>query len=83
MLLHRVEPAYPVIPKQLHLSSRVELHAIIATDGSIQSLEAVSGNPMFFQSAIEAVRQWHYRPTNLNGQAVEVETVITVIYQME
>ena len=82
MLIYRVDPLYPVLPKQMHKEGRVELHARIATDGSIQSLEVVGGDPMFFQSALEAVRQWRYRPTILNGQPVEIDTHITVIYTM-
>jgi protein TonB len=61
----------------------VELHAIIATDGTIQSLQAVGGDPVFIRSALDAVRQWRYRPTILNGQPVEVETTITVIYHAQ
>jgi TonB family protein len=82
MLIRRVEPTYPAIPKQLGRTGRVELHAIIATDGSIQSLEVVSGDPLFYQSALAAVQQWRYRPTILNGQAVEVDTQIVVVYTL-
>lgn len=82
MLTHRVDPAYPTLPKQMHKEGRVELRAIIATDGSIKSLEVVGGDLMFYQSALEAVSQWHYKPTILNGQAVEIDTHITVIYTM-
>jgi len=83
MILHRVEPLYPIIPKQLGRSGKVELRAIIATDGSIQSLEVVDGDPMFFQSALNAVSQWRYRPTILNGVPVEIDTHITVIYTVQ
>jgi TonB family protein len=82
LLIHRVEPVYPMLPKQMGRSGRVELHAIIATDGTIQSLQVVSGDPMFYQSALEAVRQWRYTPTVLNGQVMEVDTYITVIYNI-
>ena len=82
MLIYRVEPVYPLLAKQIHREGRVELHARIATDGSIESLEVVSGDPMFYQSALEAVRQWRYRPTMLSGQPVEIDTHITVIYTM-
>lgn len=82
MLIYRVDPIYPALAKQIHKEGSVELHARIATDGSIQFLEAVGGDPMFFQSALEAVRQWRYRPTILNGQPVEIDTRITVIYTM-
>lgn len=83
MLIHRVEPAYPILPRQLGRSGRVELRAVIATDGTIQSLQVVSGDPLFYQSAMEAVRQWRYKPTVLNGEAVEVDTFITVIYNID
>ena len=82
MLIYRVDPVYPTLPKQIHKEGRVELHARIAIDGSIQSLEVVAGDLMFFESALEAVRQWRYRPTILNGQPVEIDTHITVIYTM-
>ncbi len=82
MLTHRVEPVYPTLMRQIGRSGRVELRAIIASDGTIQSLEAVDGDPIFFPSALEAVRQWRYTPTVLNGQRVEVDTYITVIYNV-
>jgi protein TonB len=80
LLTTRVEPIYPRIAITLRHETRVELHAIISTDGSVQSLEVLSGDPLFYNSALEAVRQWHYRPTKLNDQPVEVDTHITVIY---
>jgi len=83
MLIHRIEPVYPYLPKQLGRSGRVELRAIIATDGTIQSLRVVSGDPLFYQSALEAVSQWRYRPTVLNGEPVEIDTFITVIYNID
>jgi TonB family protein len=83
MLTHRVEPVYPTLAKQIGRAGRVELRAIIATDGTIQSLEAVAGDPIFYQSALEAVRQWRYTPTLLNGQQGQVDTYITVIYNLQ
>jgi periplasmic protein TonB len=83
MLIHRVEPIYPPLARQIHREGQVELHAIIATDGTIQSLQVVSGDTLFLQSAVDAVRQWRYRPTVLNGQPVEIDTYITVIYTLQ
>ena len=83
MLLRRVEPIYPPLARQTRLEGRVELRAIIAADGTIQSLEVLSGHPLFIQSALDAVRQWRYRPTILNGVPFEVETHITVIYTLK
>lgn len=82
MLTNRVEPIYPKLMQQIRRSGRVELRAIIATDGTIQSLQVVSGDPGFYQSALAAVAQWRYKPTYLNGQPVEVETNISVIYNL-
>jgi protein TonB len=82
LLTHRVEPVYPTLAKQIGRSGQVQLRAIIATDGTIQSLQVAGGDPLFYQSAMDAVRQWHYTPTVLNGQAVEVDTYITVIYNI-
>jgi periplasmic protein TonB len=82
MLVRRVEPVYPTLARQLGRAGRVELRAIIATDGTIQSLQIVSGDPLFYQSALDAVREWRYKPTVLNGEAVEIDTFITVIYNI-
>jgi len=80
MLVHRVEPVYPTLAWHTHREGRVELRAIIDTDGTIQSLQVVVSDSLFNQSAMEAVSQWRYRPTILNGQPVEIDTYITVIY---
>ncbi|MBZ5528543.1 MAG: energy transducer TonB [Acidobacteriia bacterium] len=82
-IVNRIEPVYPALARQLHRPGRVELRAIIATDGTIQSLAVISGDPLFYASALDAVRQWRYRPTILNGQAVEVDTTISVIYRLQ
>jgi protein TonB len=83
MLIRRVEPVYPPLAKQMHHDGRVELRAVIGTDGTIQSLQIVVGDPLFDQSALEAVEQWRYKPTILNGQPVEIDTYITVVYTMQ
>jgi len=83
MLIHRVEPVYPTLARQIGRAGRVELRAIIATDGTIQSLQVISGDPFFYQSALDAVRQWRYKPTVLNGEPVEIDTFISVIYNMD
>ena len=83
MLIHRVEPVFPPLARQIHKGGHVELRAIIATDGTIQSLQVVSGDPLFYQSATNAVQQWRYRPTILNGQPVEIDTFISVIYMVQ
>jgi periplasmic protein TonB len=82
MLTHRVEPTYPTLPLQIRHEGTVELHAIIATDGSVRSLQVLEGDAFFYQSALDAVRQWRYKPTILNGLPVEVDTYIIVIYKL-
>ena len=81
-ILNRVQPVYPPLARQTRISGTVRLHAIISKDGSIQQLEVISGHPLLQQNALDAVRQWRYRPTLLNGKPVEVETYITVIFQL-
>jgi len=81
-LITRVEPRYPPLAIQIHREGRVELHALISTTGTIESLEVISGDPFFIQSALVAVREWRYRPTLLNGRPIEVDTRITVIYTL-
>jgi TonB family protein len=81
-LLRRIEPVYPYLAKVTRREGRVELRALIAADGRIRSLEVVSGDPLLVQSALTAVGEWRYQPTLLNGEPVEVETYITVIYTL-
>jgi TonB family protein len=80
-LLYRVEPVYPKIAAIIRAHGVVKLHAIIATDGTIQSLNVIDGPPLLAEAAREAVRQWRYRPYILNGRPVEVETMITVNFK--
>jgi periplasmic protein TonB len=81
-LITRIVPRYPPLAVQTRTQGTVLLHAIISVDGRITALEVVSGQPLLVQAAVDAVRQWRYRPTYLNGEAVEVETSITVIFRL-
>ena len=80
MLVNKVVPEYPNIARLAGVQGDVKLHAIIAKDGTIQSLVVTSGPEMLREAALKAVEQWRYRPYMLNGQAMEVETVITVSF---
>ena len=82
-LISRVEPRYPPLAIETRQSGTVVLHAIISREGRIESLEVVSGSPFFAQAALDAVRQWRYRPTLLDGEPVEVETTITVEFRLQ
>ena|SRR5579862_2188043 len=77
-LIRRVQPVYPPIARTAHVQGPVVLAALIGKDGTIENLRLMSGHPMLSQAAIAAVSQWRYRPYILNGEAIEVETQITV-----
>ncbi|MBZ5665550.1 MAG: TonB family protein [Acidobacteriia bacterium] len=77
-LVHRVQPAYPPLARQARVQGTVELRAIISKSGTIENLVVVRGHPMLAGAAVEAVRQWRYRPYLLNNEPVEVETEVVV-----
>jgi periplasmic protein TonB len=81
-LIKRVVPVYPRQASQFRISGTVHLLGIIAKDGTIQRLQVLSGHPLLRQAALDAVSQWVYRPTILNGQPVEVEAPIDVIFTL-
>jgi len=81
-IVHQVQPIYPAEAKAAHVSGTVVLHVIIARDGSMQKVEVVSGPPMLIQAAVDAVQQWRYRPTLLNGQPVEVDSTVQVVFTL-
>jgi periplasmic protein TonB len=77
-LIRRVQPVYPPLARSARIQGPVSLAALISKAGSMEKVHALSGHPMLVPAAIEAVRQWQYRPYILNGEPVEVETQITV-----
>jgi protein TonB len=82
LLTRRVNPTYPPLARQARIQGSVVLQAEISKAGDIQNLRLVSGHPMLAPAAIEAVKQWKYRPYILNGEPVEVETQITVNFTL-
>jgi protein TonB len=80
--MHRVEPTYPSVAQQAHIQGSVVLTAIIDKNGNVQQLRLVSGQPLLVTAAIEAVKQWHYKPFLLNGEPLEVETTVTVNFHL-
>lgn len=82
LLVHKVVPTYPSVAKQARIQGQVLLSAVIGKDGKIQNLQVVKGHPMLTAAAINAVKQWQYKPYYLNGQPVEVDTTITVDFSM-
>lgn len=82
-VIHRVLPAYPPLARQIGAQGPVVLRAVIATDGTVESLRVVSSaHPVLNDAALAAVAQWRFRPYLLNGVAVEVEAQITVNFIM-
>lgn len=75
-------PLYPPLAKQARIQGTVKLEAMIGKDGTIQNLTVLSGHPLLVQSALDAVSQWRYQPTLLNGEPVEVITYIDVHFRL-
>ena len=81
-LIQKVTPLYPPEAKQARVQGTVRMNATIDREGHIVDLDVISGHPLLVPSALEAVRQWVYKPTLLNGNPVEVITQIDVNYTL-
>lgn len=81
-LLIYVKPVYPPLARQARIQGQVRIAAILARDGSVTSMQLVSGHPLLVQAALDAVRLWRYRPTLLNGQPVEVAMSVDVNFTL-
>ena len=81
-LVRRVQPVYPYPAKMAHIQGMVVLSATISKAGTIEDLHVLSGHPLLVGAAVEAVRQWRYRPYILNHEPIEVETQITVNFTL-
>jgi protein TonB len=77
-----VNPTYPPIARAARISGTVVLQATISKSGTIENLRVISGPPMLTQSALEAVKTWRYKPYQLNGEPVEVETTVNVVFNL-
>jgi protein TonB len=82
LLVRKVNPAYPPLARQARIQGQVVLRAVISKDGSIEGLTLVSGHPMLAPAAIDAVKQWKYKPYLLNGEPVEVDTEVLVNFTL-
>jgi periplasmic protein TonB len=82
LVLHKVQPAYPPLARTARVQGSVVLAAVIGKDGAIQNLHVISGHPLLTQAALDAVRQWRYKPYILNGEPVEVDTQVTVNFTL-
>src|SRR6202140_1687898 len=81
-IITQTKPVYPALARQARIQGNVVLHAIIDKDGKVAQLEVVTGHPLLVQAALDAVKQWRYKPALLNGDPVEVDTTITVTFTM-
>src|ERR1700722_578396 len=81
-LVNLVEPVYPSDAEKDHIEGAVKLHATIGVDGSIKDLQPLSGPPSLFPAALTAVRQWRYNPTMLNGQPIETQEDISLVFRL-
>jgi len=81
-LIRRIEPTYPRLAVQARIEGTVKLHAVISPQGSIEKLRVLSGHPLLVSAAVQAVKQWRYRPTMLGQVAVPVETQVDVIFKL-
>lgn len=82
MLLKRVQPVYPAQARQMRLEGKVELQANISQSGSITGIKQLTGDPVLGRAALDAVRQWKYKPYYLNGVPIEIQTQITVNFKL-
>ncbi|HWY22350.1 MAG TPA: energy transducer TonB [Candidatus Acidoferrum sp.] len=83
LLVKKVDPRYPEAARRDRIQGMVVLQAVIDTNGDVQNLTLVSGHPALVPSAVDAAKQWKYKPYRLNGQPMEVETQITVSFQLQ
>ena len=83
LLLQKTLPAYPPIARASRMQGTVVLQATISRSGAIENLRVVSGLPMLQRAALDAVSTWRYRPYLLNGQPIEVETTINVVFKLD
>jgi protein TonB len=81
-LLRRVDPRYSPAAIAVRAQGDVQLQAIISRQGTVEQLHAISGHPFLIPLAIDAVRQWRYRPFLLNGEPIEVETTVVVHFRL-
>jgi protein TonB len=82
LLVRKVQPTYPPLARQARIQGTVVLQAQISKNGDIENLQLISGHPMLAPAAIEAVKQWKYKPYLLNGEPVEVETTVQVNFSL-
>jgi TonB family protein len=81
-LMHKVQPTYPAVAKSARVQGTVEFTATISKEGDVEDLQLVRGHPLLVDAARDAVKQWKYRPTLLNGEPVEVITDVILNFTL-
>lgn len=81
-LVKNTRPIYPVLARRARIEGTVKLQAVISKEGSVESIEVVSGHPVLAQAAKDAVKQWRYKPTLLNGEPAEIVTTIEIVFKL-
>jgi protein TonB len=81
-IISRVQPVYPKEALKQRISGTVRLHVLIAKDGTVEQVEVASGHPLLQRAAVDAVLQWRYQPTLLDGEPVEVDTTVDLIFSL-
>ena len=81
-IIYQPAPRYPDKARADHVEGSVFLHIIVDKDGAVKNLEVINGDPLLVNAAMDAVKQWRYKPTLLNGKPVEVDTVVTVTFRL-
>ncbi len=79
--VNKPAPAYSPIARQMKVAGHVEVEAVVATDGSVESVKAISGNPLLTQSAVQAVQKWKFNPFTANGEATKA--VVTLAFDFK
>jgi protein TonB len=82
LLIKKVQPVYPATAMHMHVEGSVQLMATIGKNGNITSVKTISGEPQLAKAALDAVKQWKYKPYYLNGDPVEIQTQITVNFKL-
>ena len=82
LIVSKVEPNYPALARNARIQGIVLMKAVINQTGDVVSLELISGHPLLAPAALDAVKQWKYRPYLLNGNAVNVETQVQVVFTL-
>ncbi len=81
-LINRVQPVYPEAARQLRIQGTVSVNVVVRKDGSVMVQNVGAGNPLLAPAAVAAVEQWRYQPTMVNGEPVDVQTKVYVVFAL-